>query len=275
MKEFNLILVALFFSLHQVAIRKGTEKGDLNSGIFISLLTSSIIFLMLSVGRFYFDHTFLLVMAAAGILHFLVARTAFYHSIDRVGANIAGPLSATRMYFAVLFGAIFFQEEITVKILLMTTFIFTGVFLLSKPDSIRRDTVGILLGIATGLAASFSSVLVKAGMQIYGDAVWASAIGYTSSAILYAALMRSKALTVNRSHFYFALGGLLVGVGHYLRYDALMTVPVSVVEPVLSIYPLFTILLTYVFIRELESFSFRVIAGAVLIILGIEIYFFS
>ena len=275
MKEFNLILVALFFSLHQVAIRKGTEKGDLNSGIFVSLLTSSVIFLTLSVGRFYFDHTFLLIMAAAGVLHFLVARTAFYHSIGRVGANVAGPLSATRMYFAVLFGAVFFQEEITVKILLMTTLIFTGIFLLSKPDDIRRDTVGILLGIATGLAASFSSVLVKAGMQIYGDAVWASAIGYVSSTLLYAALMRGKALTVSRSHLYFALGGVLVGIGHYLRYDALMTVPVSVVEPVLSIYPLFTILLTYALIRELESFTFRVIAGAILIILGIEVYFFT
>lgn len=275
MKEFNLILVALFFSLHQVAIRKGTEKGDLNSGIFISLLTSSIIFLTLSVGRFYFDRTFLLVMASAGILHFLVARTAFYHSIDRVGANVAGPLSATRMYFAALFGAIFFQEKITAKILLMTTLIFTGIFLLSKPDNIRRDTVGILLGLLTGLAASFSSVLVKAGMQIHGDAIWASAIGYISSTIIYATLMRGKAFTVSRSHVYFALGGLLVGVGHYLRYDALMTIPVSVVEPVLSIYPLFTILLTYALIRDLESFTFRVIAGAILIILGIEVYFFG
>jgi len=135
--------------------------------------------------------------------------------------------------------------------------------------------VGILLGLVTGLAASFSSVLVKAGMQIHGDAVWASAIGYVSSTIIYATLMRGKAFTVSRSHVYFALGGLLVGVGHYLRYDALLTIPVSVVEPVLSIYPLFTILLTYALIRDLESFTFRVIAGAILIILGIEIYFFG
>ena len=275
MKELNLILVALFFSLHQVVVRKGTERGSLDSGIFVSLLTSSIVFLALSAGRFYFDRLFLIIMAAAGILHFLLARTAFYHSIDRVGANIAGPLSATRMYFAVLFGAIFFREQITARVILMTTLIFTGILLLSKPDSVRRDTIGILLGLVTGLAASLSSVLVKAGMQMHGDALWAAAIGYVSSTILYAALMRRKAFEFNPSHFYFALGGLLVGVGHYLRYDALMTIPVSVVEPVLSIYPLFTILLTYALIRDLESFTLRVIAGAALIVLGIEIYFFG
>ncbi|RLI74276.1 hypothetical protein DRO97_06105 [Archaeoglobales archaeon] len=267
-----LIAVAFLFSLHQICIRKGTIEFDVISGTFISIFTTAFIFSALSINRMYFTAEFVVFMILAGVLHFFVARTAFYNCINRIGANLAGPLSATRIYFAALFGFLI-GEVISIKIVLMTTFIFLGIVLLSNPKKgVRADFAGIILGIATGLTAAFSSVLVKFGMQIYPDAIFGSSIGYLSSLILYPIFFRNIEFDLKKGRF-FVLGGIFVGFGHFLRYYELIKMPVSVVEPVFSIYPLFTIILSYVFLKEKEIFSLRVVLGTISILLGINFYF--
>lgn len=273
-----LISIALLFSAHQIAIRKGTNEGEVITGTFVSLATTSAIFLVLSLNRLFLDVAFIGYMVAAGILHFLIARTAFYTCIGRIGANLAAPLAATRVYFAVLFGILFLGEPLTPKLILMTTLIFAGIVLLSNPSkAIKTDILGIALGIFTGFTASLSSVMVKAGMTIHPDPVFGSAIGYLASLVLFPALagkrIRYDAIDLNR-YKYFVIGGVFIGAGHYLRYYELARLPVSVVEPVLSTYPLFTFILSYIFIRNIETFNLRTIIGAVCIILGINTYFF-
>jgi len=274
-----LISIALLFSAHQIAIRKGTSEGEVITGTFVSLATTSAIFLVLSLNRLFLDPAFIGYMIAAGILHFLIARTAFYTCIDRIGANLAAPLAATRVYFAALFGILFFDEALTPKLILMSTLIFAGIVLLSNPArTIKTDILGIALGIFTGFTASLSSVMVKAGMTIHPDPVFGSAIGYLASLALFPALAGKKIRydAIDLDHYkYFIIGGIFVGAGHYLRYYELARLPVSVVEPVLSTYPLFTFLLSYIFIRNIETFSLRTILGAICIIGGINIYFFA
>lgn len=267
-----LIAVAVFFSLHQICIRKGTIEFDVISGTFISIFTTALIFSVFSINRLCFNPKFIVFMVSAGILHFLIARTAFYNCINRIGANLAGPLSATRIYFAALFGFLI-GETITIKIFVMTTSIFLGIVLLSNPKKgIRADIVGIALGILTGLTAAFSSILVKFGMQIYPDAVFGSAIGYVSSLVLYPIFFRNIEFNLKKGR-YFILGGIFVGLGHFLRYYELIKMPVSVVEPILSIYPLFTILLSYLFLKKEEIFSLRVVLGTAFILAGVNFYF--
>ena len=267
-----LIAVAVLFSFHQICIRKGTIEFDVVSGTFISIFTTAFIFSALSINKIHFNAQFIILMALAGILHFLVARTAFYNCINRIGANLAGPLSATRIYFATLFG-FFIGESISIKIVLMTTLIFVGIFLLSNPKKgVRADFIGLILGIITGLTAAFSSVLVKFGMHIYPDAIFGSAIGYLSSLIIYPVFFKNIDFDLKKGRF-FIMGGIFVGFGHFLRYYELIRMPVSIVEPVLSIYPLFTIILSYIFLKEKEIFSLRVVLGTISILIGINFYF--
>ncbi len=71
---------------------------------------------------------------------------------------------------------------------------------------------------------------------------------------------------------YFA-AGVVVGVAHFIRYVALKDVPVTIVEPITSSYPLFTLLLSAIFLREGEVFTARAIAGTLLILTGIYIHY--
>jgi len=292
MNEISLLAIALFFSLHQVSVKKGTIGCDTTTGTFISIATTAVLFTLLSIPRlirfasFVHPHfqSFVAIMAIAGILHFLIARTAFYFCIDRVGANVAGLLAATRIMFAALFGVIMFVEKLTFQILAMSGLIFMGIAVLSESwygnggmnsrnAGSKVDVVGIALGLFTGFVAALSSAIVKAGMTIYSDAVLGTAIGYLASLLLFSLFAGGKIKRAGRDYWPFVLGGIFVGFGHYLRYEALSIYPVSVVEPFLSVYPMFTVVLSYVFLRDVEVFSLRLVVAALLIISGIEIYF--
>jgi len=263
----ELFLIALFFSLHQIFIKKGMNYGDANYGAFVSILVSAILFGSLSVNRIYIDMKFVSLMVLSGILHFLFARTAFYNAVNLIGANAAGSLAATRIFFAVVIGAIL-GEKIGLNIILMATLIFCGIYLISSPKGVRNFK-GISLGILTGLITALSSGIVKEGMKIHGDPIYGSALGYLSSLVFYPFAFKWERRGGER---FFVPAGIFAGLGHYLRYYALQSHPVSVVEPFLSTYPLFTLILTLAF-RDIENVNRSVALGCILIVLGIETYF--
>ncbi|RLI84197.1 hypothetical protein DRP07_01785, partial [Archaeoglobales archaeon] len=142
------------------------------SGTLISILVPTILFGVLTIlmdeTKLSFD--FLVLMAIAGIFNFLIARTAFYTAIYRIGVNLTAPLSATRIYFAIVLGVLI-GEYLSIKLILMTFLIFTGIFLLSKPSKIKADLIGIFLAIFAGLFSALSSFFVKLGMAIYPEPV--------------------------------------------------------------------------------------------------------
>ncbi|WP_457591850.1 EamA family transporter [Geoglobus sp.] len=264
----DLILIALFFSLHQIFIKKGVGYGDANYGALVSLLTTSVIFSALSVGRGIPDIRFVALMVIAGVMHFLLARTAFYNAISRIGANSAGSISATRVFFAVLIG-MGLGESVGLNVAVMALLIFAGIYLISSPGGVE-DLRGVMLALFTGLITALSSGVVKVGMEIHADPVLGSAIGYVSSTALFPLFFKYEKRGGER---YFIPAGIFVGLGHYLRYRALVSYPVSVVEPFLSIYPLFTLILTALVFRSVERVSRNIAIGSVLIVLGVESYY--
>ncbi len=261
-----LLLIPLAFSLHQIAVRKGLRGVDVISGNMVSIATTCILFLPILLMRFRWIPSFIAAMVLAGVLNFVLARLCFYASIGRVGANVASSLSATRIYFAELFGALL-GEKVTPKLLISSTLIFLGVVAVSNPKR-RGDSVGVVLGILTAVFVVLSSAMVKLGLGIYDDPLLGSSISYLS-AFAFSSLIFSLRKEEPVLSPYFVLAGILVGVGHLLRYYALSVYPLSVVEPVISVYPVFTMALSYVLIRDMEPFDFRTVLGCLLVILGV------
>lgn len=242
---------------------------DALHGTYLSLLASTILFSPSLLFYANVDAKFIALMLLAGILHFFVARLCFYHAIERIGANLSAPLSATRIFFATIFGLLI-GEAITPKILLMGILIFAGILLLSKPEG-KADTVGITLGLLTGFFSAASSLVVKLGMTEIYNPLFGAFLGFAISTILLTPFA-AKNIDLRMGKWYM-LAGVFVGLGHLVRYVTLSYLPVAVVEPITSTYPLFTILLSYLFMRESEVFSKDVILGAIFIVAGVNVYF--
>lgn len=265
--NYLILLIPVLFSFHQIFVRLGSREAETISEIYVSLLASTIIFIP-SVANPTLDGMFLLYMSLAGVLHFFVARICFYHAISRIGANLSAPLSATRVFFAALLG-IFVGEYLTLRVVVMSLLIFAGIVLISRPKG-KADAFGVTLGILTGFFSALSSYFVKFGNAVDYNPLFAIFLGFALSTILMTPLAVRKDLS--HTKFYLA-AGVTVGIAHLLRYVVLKDVPVTVVEPITSSYPLFTLLLSAIFLREGEIFTLRSITGTLLILGGIYVYY--
>ncbi len=267
------ISVAILFSLHQIVVRAGVLKGDPNYGAFISLLTSTIIFLFFSAlfSELYLNPYFLSLMILGGILHFLIARLSFYNAVKRIGANSAGAIASTRMFFAVLMGALI-GERVELKVVLMAILIFSGISLILNPGR-KVDIHGFSLAILTAFTTASSSVMVKVGMTIHPDPIFGSAIGYLSASLIYPIIFNKNNRKNIENKGYFIIAGIIIGFAHFLRYYSLVIYPVSIVEPLISTAPIFTLFFSRIFLREMEILDLRLVIGVILVVIGIESYF--
>jgi len=100
-------------------------------------------------------------------------------------------------------------------------------------------------------------------------------VGYTvSCATIFAAsraLVPEDAAPLNRRGvLWFMSVGACNGAGILAMYAALTRSPVSVVSPLVASYPLFTLALSALFLRE-ERFGARVLAGVALTVAGVVV----
>ncbi|MET1124432.1 MAG: EamA family transporter [Archaeoglobaceae archaeon] len=256
------LLIPLLFSAHQLLVRAG--RGEVSGGVYLSLLVSTIL-LSPSLLKPTLEPTFLSTMSLAGILHFLIARTCFYHAISRVGANVAASISSTRIFFAILFG-LALGEELTAKVAAMTLLIFAGIFLLYEPG--KKNLVGMSLALLTAVFSAASSFVVKLGLKFDANPIFGTFLGFAVSTALLTPFYARK-----ESSWHFAAAGVVVAVAHVVRYVSLETYPIVIVEPITASYPLFTIILSYVFLRDREVFSTKLVVGAILVFTGLLLYF--
>ncbi|MFL2804090.1 MAG: EamA family transporter [Dehalococcoidia bacterium] len=71
------------------------------------------------------------------------------------------------------------------------------------------------------------------------------------------------------------IAGLCSSCGVMFYFLSLASAPVVVVTPIISIYPLITIVLAFLFLKGIETISLRTILGTILVISGIIFILFG
>ena len=101
-----------------------------------------------------------------------------------------------------------------------------------------------------------------------------SAINVTTALVAYTAFLlasgRSEVMVCRgRSLAYFVAAGLAENVGVFMNVVALSLGTVSVVTPLYGTAPIFVLFLAPFFLRDVETLRLRVVAGTLLIVLGV------
>jgi uncharacterized membrane protein len=128
--------------------------------------------------------------------------------------------------------------------------------------------------LASFLAGS-SQILRKYGLGAMPHPVLAAAVTATSSMVvvsltLWVSSRRKKILALDRRCFPFYLAaGLAISLGMVAIYYALDLGKVVVVIPISSTGPLFTLMLTALFLKGVERVTLKIVMGALLIISGV------
>jgi drug/metabolite transporter (DMT)-like permease len=218
----------------------------------------------------------LAIFAAVGVVFPAVVTLLNFASNRLTGPTIAGTVSSTTPLFAVFAAVLFLDEPLTLRAASGTAAIVLGVVAFTaRGGGLARTWAAwaILLPIAGAAIRGGALAAVKAGLILWPDPFVAVLVTYTvSCATIFAAsrtlVPAGAAPLERRGVLWFASVGACNGAGILAMYAALARHPVSMVSPLVATYPLFTLALSALFLRE-ERFGPRVLLGVALTIAGV------
>jgi uncharacterized membrane protein len=279
--EFFALGSSFLFALHNLFTKKALRYSNPATAVISSLLINivflwsvSIIFLPLSS----LASSALLIFVAVGFFQPGLTRLLTYKGIDALGVAITDPIRATTPLFSAAMAIIFLGERITLPIIIATFMIIAGITLLSwRQGSMKLTGSAVFLWypiIASALAGA-TQVARKFGLASVPHPFLAAAVTATSSFVVSVLTMwyvekTQETWKMNRRCFWwFLAAGVTVSLSMACIYYALDRGKVSVVIPVSSTGPLFSLILTAIFLRDVERVTLRIVTSAAMIVSGV------
>ncbi len=137
----------------------------------------------------------------------------------------------------------------------------------------RRDTViGVAFSIGAAMAYGVTAVLVRVGTTGLAPPLVGATISLLAGTLVMAIIaLRSHGNNLKgekRSVGFFAMAGVVGGLGITAYYFAISLAPVVIVSPLISTSPLFALLGVRLFLGKLERITSGVVWGTVLVVVG-------
>ncbi len=275
------LLASVFLGTAVVIANVGLRYLDPARGALVSIPSTTAMFWLLALFLFRgegWNATAFAIFAVVGLVFPALVTFLNFASNRLAGPTVAGTVSSTTPLFAVLGAMLFLSEPLTPAAAAGTAAIVLGVIALTARGADRPRTWAawvILLPLAGAAVRGGAQAAVKGGLVLWPDPFVAALVGYTvSSVTIFASnrafVPRASATVDRRGIFWFMAVGLCNGVGVLAMYAALNRGQVSVVSPLVATYPLFTLALSALFLRE-ERFGSRVLLGVALTVAGVVV----
>jgi transporter family protein len=220
----------------------------------------------------------ILIFVGVGFFQPGLTRLLSYKGIDALGVAITDPIRATTPLFSAIMAIIFLGEQITLPIVAATVMIIAGITLLSwRGGSMKLTSSAVYLWypIAASALAGATQVVRKFGMAAVPHPFLAAAVTATSSLVvsivtLWYVEKTTETWKMNRQCFWwFLAAGITISLGMVCIYYALDLGKVSVVIPISSTGPFFSLLLAATFLRDVERVTSRIVVSAAMIVGGV------
>ena len=272
---------AFLFALHNVLTRKALRTSNPATAVISSLLIN-IVFLwgmsVLFVPLSSLTSASILIFVVVGFFQPGLTRLLTYKGIATLGVAITDPIRATTPLFSALMAIVFLDEKITLPIVAATLMIIAGITLLSwRSGAIKLIGSAVFLWypIAASAIAGASQVVRKFGLAAVPHPLLAAAVTATSSFVvsiltLWYVEKTEETWKMNRQCFgWFLAAGVTISLGMTCIYYALDLGQVSVVIPISSTGPFFSLIFSAIFLRDVEKVTLRIVSAAAMIVGGV------
>ena len=221
-------------------------------------------------------------IVALGIVQFAIGRTTAYTSMSIIGAARVSLFISTQVPFAAFFAIAFTDESLHPLVAVGTLGVMCGL-LLASGDSFtkgwsmeRRYLLGCLSGLVAGAATGGSTVLAKQAVGVHDSPLAITALGMLAAMFIVIPIVVCIA---NRnpdvrafdwkSMAFVGISGLSTTVSIVAQLFAVQRADVVIVAPILATFPLWTLLLSHIFISRLEQITLRLTIGTVVAVVGV------
>ena len=217
-----------------------------------------------------------------GLVQFVVGRTSAYTSLSIIGASRVALFISTQVPFAAFFAIAFTGESLGLLVAVGTLGVMTGL-LLASGDSFtqgwsteRRNLAGYSAGLMAGAATGASTVLAKQAVSVYDSPLAITTIGMLAATLIVVpavGIIAARNPAVREFEWKFmglvALSGLSTTVSIVTQIFAVQRADVVIVAPILATFPLWTLLLSHLFISRLEQITARLTIGTFVTVAGV------
>jgi uncharacterized membrane protein len=274
------LFTAVCYGASAVFTRKGMRDSNPVTGAVVAAFVQVVVLLglLLVYPPPRIDWTAIAFFVASGILASTLGRLFNFMSIERLGVSVSASIIGSSPLFSTLFAAIAIGESVALTTVLGTVFVVAGIALTSGGSKPGSRVVGSTLAIPVMSAAFYgaSSVVRKVGLNILPDSSLGAFVGAASSLVSFLVYIVSTNRVADvrlskNSVKYFVGSGLAVSAGWLSMFSALSTGSVSVVSALIGTNPLFSLALSLVLLREMETINRRVVAGSLAIVAGAAI----
>ncbi|MSP41644.1 MAG: hypothetical protein EXR70_24425 [Deltaproteobacteria bacterium] len=279
--EFFALANAFLFALHNIFTKKALRYSNPATGV-VSSLSINIVFLwsltFLFVPLAQVTLVSVLIFVLVGFFQPGLTRLLTYKGIDALGVAITDPIRASTPLFSAIMAIIFLGEQMTLAIVVATLMIIAGIILLSwRSGSMKLAGSAAFLWfpIAASALAGASQVVRKFGLAAVPHPFLAAAVTATSSLVvsvltLWYVEKTEETWKMNRQCvWWFLAAGITISFGMICIYYALDLGKVSVVIPISSTGPFFSLILTALFLRDVERVTLRIVLSALLVVSGV------
>ena len=295
---------AFFFGISTVSMRRGVASGSALNGLYLTLLPGVPLFWLaaLATGQLFefyrLDHADVLLLIAAGVVHFIVGRYCTLRAMAALGANRASTVIVTSVVVSIGLAVLFLGEGITPLMGVGITLVIIGPAVAagtSKPKRAHLATAALAEGIVAvsyddlprarlvrgyswaivnAMAFGISPLFIREALDDTGLGVLGGAISYTAAGVLLLAILlmpgqiQSVRSVNSTTRNWFLLSAIAIMVAQTFRFLGIAHAPVTVAVPLLRGGAVFIYIMSYYVNRDIESFSGKVVLGTAVALVG-------
>jgi drug/metabolite transporter (DMT)-like permease len=216
------------------------------------------------------------IFAAVGLVFPALVTLLTFAGNRALGPVVSGSLGNISPLFSVLLAVALLHEPLRPWQFAGLLLIVAGVLAITvtrRQDAHDWRTWALLLPLGAALLRGLIPPVIKIGLDIWPSPIAAGLTGYIFSCLTVLAIERAR----NRrfivraplaGRLWFAINGLCNGIGTLLLYAALGNGPVSVVAPLVATYPIVTLVLSALVLRQTRV-TLRSAAGTALTVSGV------
>jgi DME family drug/metabolite transporter len=221
----------------------------------------------------------ILLFAVGGVLTPGVVRLFYYGGLTKLGTSVNSSVFSIYPLYSSILAVLLLNEILSMGNWAGILCIILGVIFVEISSreinkgvaSARRNLVFPIIG---GLTLGVSNIIRKYALDIYNAPVIGVAVAYTFSLLPFLLLFMlsastRKELSLKRDFRLFWMAGIGQAISWMLSFYALSYETVGVVTPLLSIEPLFVVFFAYLYLKEVEHISPKLVASIALTVLGV------
>jgi uncharacterized membrane protein len=272
------LLSSLAFAVSHIFIRRGLAQSNPTAGFCISISISALVLWFLAAMYLplssFWTHA-ILYFALSGIFATGLGRMLIYVGIDRIGVARSVPVAGSAPMFASILAVLVIGETWSLQNFSGTLLVILGIVVISRSRTEKMDwsTRDLIYPIMAALVFGLAANVRKLGLLVENVPLMASTVNATTGLLFSPLMIYARGgvhvLRVSRRTFvWFLAAGICYTTGMLLNFYALGAGKIVIVEPLINTNPVLSVLLTAIFLRDIEAVNLHVVTGVFFTVVG-------